>query len=433
MSNTAEMAQIKAQIQKHFASLPNDAFQEGKSPMPLSIPTYGWEEAWEAIDSLLSTRVTMGAKVKQFESLFAEYVGVKHAVMVNSGSSANLLALSVVTNPTIKGTLKPGDEVITPAVTWATTIFPIVQCGAMPVLVDVGIDTFDIDPAEIEKAITPRTRAIMLVHLLGNPCDMTAIMSIAKKHNLLVIEDCCEAHGAEHRGVKVGGIGDIGTFSFFFSHHISTIEGGMIVTNRDDYADLLRQMRAFGWVRDASQRDALARQYPDIDPRFLFVNTGYNVRPMEIQGGFGIPQIKRLEGYIRHRADVANTWNTKLSAYSEHLALAKAPEASRHAWFLYPMMVKPNAPFTRAELGRYLESKGVETRPILAGNIAEQPVMSLIPHRVVGDLPASRAIMRRGLCVGIHHGITPQRRDAFVKYIAEFMNQVAPTRQSTRR
>ena len=432
MSNAADLAQLKAQIQKHFASLPDETFHEGKSPMPLSIPSYGWEETWEALDSLLSTRVTMGAKVKQFESLFAEYVGVKHAVMVNSGSSANLLAVSVVTNPTIKGALKPGDEVITPAVTWATTIFPIVQCGAMPVLVDVGIDTFDIDPVEIEKAITPRTRAIMLVHLLGNPCDMTAIMTIARKHNLLVIEDCCEAHGAEHRGARVGSIGDIGTFSFFFSHHISTIEGGMIVTNRDDYAELLRQMRAFGWVREASQRDALARQYPDIDPRFLFVNTGYNVRPTEIQGGFGIHQIKRLEGYIRHRTDVANNWNEKLSAYSEYLALAQAPEASRHAWFLYPVMVKPNAPFTRAELGRYLESKGVETRPILAGNIEEQPVMRLIPHRVVGDLPASRAIMRRGLSVGIHQGITHERRDAFVHYIAEFMDQVARARQPAR-
>mgnify|MGYP001559706563 CR=1 FL=1 len=432
MSNTADLAQIKAQIQKHFASLPHEAFREGKSPMPLSIPTYGWEEAWEAIDSLLSTRVTMGAKVKQFESLFAQYVGVKHAVMVNSGSSANLLAVSVVTNPTIKDALRPGDEVITPAVTWATTVFPIVQCGAVPVLVDVGIDTYDIDPGEIEKAITPRTRAIMLVHLLGNPCDMTAIMAIARKHNLLVIEDCCEAHGAEHRGAKVCSIGDIGTFSFYFSHHISTIEGGMIVTNRDDYAELLLQMRAFGWVRESSQKDALARQYPDIDPRFLFVNTGYNVRPTEIQGGFGIHQINRLEGYIRYRTDVADYWNKELSAYSEYLALARAPEASRHAWFLYPMMVKPNAPFTRAELVKHLESKGVETRPILAGNIAEQPVMRMINHRKVGDLPASRAIMRRGLCVGIHHGVTPERRGAFVHYIAEFMDQVARTRQLAR-
>ncbi|MEK7872572.1 MAG: DegT/DnrJ/EryC1/StrS family aminotransferase, partial [Chloroflexota bacterium] len=246
------------------------------------------------------------------------------------------------------------------------------------------------------------------------------------------IEDCCEAHGAEHRGAKVGSIGDIGTFSFYFSHHISTIEGGMIVTNRDDYAELLLQMRAFGWVRESSQKDALARQYPDIDPRFLFVNTGYNVRPTEIQGGFGIHQINRLEGYIRHRTDVADYWNKELSAYSEYLALARAPEASRHAWFLYPIMVKPNAPFTRAELVKHLESKGVETRPILAGNIAEQPVMRMINHRKVGDLPASRAIMRRGLCVGIHHGVTPERRGAFVHYIAEFMDQVARTRQLAR-
>ncbi|MBI4307249.1 MAG: aminotransferase class V-fold PLP-dependent enzyme [Chloroflexi bacterium] len=432
MSSANDLDQVKALIQKHFASIPQDPFEEGKTPMPLSVPTYGWEEVWEALDSLLTTRVTIGAKVRRFESLFAEYVGVKHAVMVNSGSSANLLAVSVVTSPTLKNAVRPGDEVITPAVTWATTVYPIVQCGLTPVLVDVGRDTFNIDPAEIEKAISPRTRAIVLVHLLGNPCDMTAIMAIARKHNLLVIEDCCEAHGAEHRGTKVGRFGDLATFSFFFSHHISTIEGGMVVTNRDDYAEVLREMRAFGWVRDAHRKEALARQYPDIDPRFLFVNTGYNVRPTEVQGAFGIHQIKRLEGYIQHRKELANYWNERLSAYAEYLTLANAPEGSRHVWFLYPIMVKPNAPFTRAELAKFLESNGVETRPILAGNMEEQPVMRLINYRKLGDLPAARAIMRHGLCVGIHHGITPARRDAFVKYVSQFIDQVARTRKAVR-
>src|SRR3990167_8707878 len=199
-------------------------FIPGKTRIPLSSPTYGAPEVIEALDSLMSTWVTMGKKVKTFEAMFAEYIGTWHGVMVNSGSSANLLALSALG-------LQPGEEVITPAVTWATTVFPIAQVGAVPVLVDVERDSYNISPDAIEAALTPRTRAIMPVHLLGNPCNMDAIMDIAERHKLYVIEDCCEAHGAEYHGRKVGSFGDAASFSFFFSYLISTIEGGMLLTN----------------------------------------------------------------------------------------------------------------------------------------------------------------------------------------------------------
>jgi CDP-6-deoxy-D-xylo-4-hexulose-3-dehydrase len=412
--------QIKEFIRQWFETRRPEPFVSGKYRVPLNVPSFGWEEVWEALESMLTGRVTMGEKVARFEQMFADYVGVKHAVMVNSGSSANLLALSILTNPTLKDHLRPGDEVITPAVTWATTVWPIVNVGLVPVLVDVDLDTFNLIPEDVERAISARTRAILLVHLLGNPCRMDEIMSIARRRNLLVIEDACEAHGAEYRGRRAGSFGDIGTFSFFFSHHITTIEGGMLVTNNDDYAELARALRAFGWVRDLKEREAITRQHPDIDPRFLFINIGYNLRPTEIQGAFGIRQMAKLEGYIETRRENARYWGERLGAL-DHLLLHREAEGTRHVWFGYPVVVRPEAPFARQALVDYLEARGVETRPIMAGNIDEQPAVRLFPYRKVGDLPNSRLIHRNAFFFGNHHGIGRGEREAIAEYIEEFV------------
>jgi CDP-6-deoxy-D-xylo-4-hexulose-3-dehydrase len=364
----------------------------------------------------------MGKKVRQFEEVFAQYIGTKHGIMVNSGSSANLLALSVLTNPDLEHRLRPGDEVITPAITWATTVYPIVHCGLVPVLVDVELKSFNLDPEQVERAISSRTRAIMLVHLLGNPCEMDEIMEIARRHNLLVIEDSCEAHGAEYHGKKVGSFGTMSTFSFFFAHHVSTIEGGMVLSNNDILADWVRAMRVFGWIRDRSDRDALSQSYPDIDPRYLFVNLGFNMRPTEVQGGFGIHQMGRLEEFIRVRRENAAYWTQQLSSLEEHLVLHRERPGTRHVWYGYPITVKPNGPFTRRDLMAHLEARGVETRPIMAGNILEQPVSRLFRHRRVGDLPNSRLIHRQSFFFGSHHGIDAAAREALVDYISEFIN-----------
>jgi CDP-6-deoxy-D-xylo-4-hexulose-3-dehydrase len=420
---TEEIAgSLKKLIQRYCEQQDGSPFVPGHTRIPLSVPTFGWEEVWDALESLLSTQVTMGEKVQRFESMFAEYVGVKHAVMVNSGSSANLLALSVLSSPLIAGHLRPGDEVVTPAVTWATAIFPIANLGLVPVLVDVDLDSFDLVPEEIEKAITPRTRAILLVHLMGNPCDMDKIMSIARRHNLLVIEDACEAHGAEYHGRKVGSFGDFATFSFFFSHHISTMEGGMVLTNNDQYAELTRALRVFGWVRDLKAKDLIAQQHPEVDPRFLFVSTGYNLRPMEIQGAFGVRQMGKLERYVQLRRENARYWSAKLGALP-HLRVHREAEGTRHAWFGYPIMVLPGADFSRDELADRLEAKGVETRPIMAGNMDEQPAMRLFPYRKVGDLPNARLVHRSAFFFGNHHGIGREQRKAIVSYVQEFVRE----------
>jgi CDP-6-deoxy-D-xylo-4-hexulose-3-dehydrase len=415
---------LKELIQRYFGQQEKPLFVPGQTRIPLGVPTFGWEEVWEALESLLSAQVTMGKKVQRFETMFAEYIGVKHSVMVNSGSSANLLALSVLTSPLLAGRLRPGDEVVTPAVTWATSIFPILNVGLVPVLVDVDLDTFDLIPEEVEKAIGPKTRAILLVHLLGNPCDMDRIGAIARRHNLLVIEDACEAHGAEYAGRKVGSFGDIATFSFFFSHHITTIEGGMLLTNNDEYAELARMLRIFGWVRDLEAGDAIAQQHPETDPRYLFVSTGYNLRPTEIQGAFGIHQLGKLERYIEARRENARYWSTTLGALP-HLHVHRETEGTRHVWMGYPLLVRPDAPFSRKELMAYLEAKQVETRPIMAGNMDEQPAMSLFPYRKVGDLPNARFIHRNAFFFGNHHGIGREEREAIASYFEEFVKQKA--------
>src|SRR5712664_2077019 len=257
MSQTLD--RIRPYLRKHF-QLAGTEFVPGKTKIPLTIPTYGTEEVEEAVDSLLSTWVTMGSKVRKFEEAFAQYNGSKHAVMVNSGSSANLLALSVLTNPILPDHIAKGSEIITPAVTWATTVYPIANVGCTPVLVDVDPQAFNILPEEMEKAVTSKTRAVVPVHLLGGPCELEKIDRIAKDHDLYLVEDACESTGAEIQERKVGSFGDMGTFSFFISHHISTIEGGMIVTDNDAFYEGLKAMRAFGWVRDLRDKNKFASE-----------------------------------------------------------------------------------------------------------------------------------------------------------------------------
>ena len=422
MSQTLD--RIRPYLRKHFQQ--NKAeFVPGKTRIPLTVPTYGSEEVEEAVDSLLSTWVTMGAKVNKFEEAFAKYNGSKHAVMVNSGSSANLLALSVLTNPILPDHIERGSEIITPAVTWATTVYPIANVGCIPVLVDVDPRSFNILPEETEKAVTSKTRAVVPVHLLGGPCELDGIKKITEDHDLFLIEDACESTGAEIQGRKVGSFGNMGTFSFFISHHISTIEGGIVVTNDDALYEYLKAMRAFGWVRDLRDKATYSAANKEIDPRFLFLTQGYNVRPTEIQGAFGIHQIRKLDSFINQRRENANYWTEKLSDYTDKLILPTESEHTRHVYFGYPITVKQDAGFTREELVNHLEKKLIETRPIMAGNMAEQPAMKNIDHRTVGELPNSQMIMRQSFFFGNHNGIGPEEREYITDTVIEFIDHAS--------
>ena len=382
-------------------------FIPGKTKIPLQVPSYDADEVIEALDSLMSGWVTMGKKVKAFEEAWAAYIGVKHAVMTNSGSSANLLALSALDIP-------KGSEIITPALTWATTVFPIAQAGFVPVLVDVERETYNIDRYAVGKALTRKTRAFMPVHLLGNPVDLW-------RKDVYVIEDACEAHGAEINGRKVGSFGTMGTFSFFFSHHISTIEGGMITTNDDWIATRLRSLRAFGWTREHPNQESLGKAYPDIDPRFRFVFPGFNFRPTEIAGAFGLHQLPKLEGFIKVRRENAAWWNKEFERYQDWLQLPIEAPGTRHVSFAYALQVKEGAPFTKQALQDHLEALVVETRPIEAGNMAIQPAMRHIKWRQGGPLTNSEYIHHNAFMIGNHQGIGKQEREAVAEYVHEFM------------
>ena len=415
--------QIRALVSEYFAQAKPIA--TGAPRLPLHVPSYGPDEVNEAIASLLTTQITMGEKVRRFETLWAEYLGVRHAVMVNSGSSANLVAAAVLVNPAFPDRLRPGDEVIVPAVAWSTTYYPLVNVGLVPVLVDVDLETFTLDPAAVERAIGPRTRAMMPVHLLGNPCDMRALGDLARRHRLHVIEDTCEAHGARFEGRPVGTFGVMGTFSFYFSHHISTIEGGVVVTNDDLVADLSRMLRAHGWTRDVRKKPDVPN--PGIDERFLFVNLGYNFRATEVQGAFGIHQVPKLEGFIRQRRENVEDLNAALRKYSEWLMECPGRDGgvSRSVWFGYPITVRPGAPFSRDDLTRFFESRGIETRPIMAGNFQEQPAIKLFEHRIAGPLPNSALIMRQSFFIGNHHALGESERRYVKECVDEFMSRWA--------
>jgi CDP-4-dehydro-6-deoxyglucose reductase, E1 len=420
MSNNMDKirSQLKTGIKNYFEKMEKDkdSFISGKSKIPLAIPPYDWKEVWDSLDSLLSMKTTMDKKVKRFEQLFAKYIGVKYAIMVNSGSSANLLALSILSNPVLgeKG-IKKGDEIITPAVTWATTVYPITNVGAIPVFVDVSADDYNIDPEKIEKAISKKTKAIMNVHLLGNPCKMDKIKKIVKDNNLLLIEDACEAHGAEFRGKKVGSFGDLATFSFFASHHITTMEGGMIVTNNKMLYELGKSMRTFGWVRDLENKNDIIKKFPNIDQRFLFLHSGFNLRPTELQGAFGINQMKKINSLVNIRIQNSKYWNKRLKPFSEFLKIQEFKKFSKTSHLFYPIYVIENDFFTKNELVNYLEKKHIETRPTMTGNFVKQPVIKQLKYKTSGNLDNANNIMKNSFVLGNHHGIDKIRR----KYVAD--------------
>jgi len=385
---------------------------------PLSVALYGADEVSDALDCLLDQQVTMGARVRDFEREFADFMGSRHAIMVNSGSSANLLAMAVLASERLPGALRPGDEVIVPAVTWATTIAPVLQMGCVPVLVDIDADTLNLRPQDMAEAISPRTRAIFPVHLLGNPIDMPALMQVADEHDLVVIEDTCESLGSTIAGRKVGSFGHFGTFSFYFSHHITTIEGGMLVTDDDGLADLARSMRAHGWTRDMSTRAELEAASPWIDPRFLFVNLGYNLRPMELQAAFGRVQLRRLEEFNERRHENARYLVSELSDLADELRFVTEQQGGRSTWFGFTVMTRDGE--TRRALSDFLEARRIATRPIVAGNLAVQPAFRDNPHRTVGTLVNATGVGERGLFIGNHPNLTQGQLDHIVRAFHDF-------------
>jgi CDP-6-deoxy-D-xylo-4-hexulose-3-dehydrase len=413
---------VRTQIEEFWARKRKYDFDASNPVVRLHEPTFGPDEISAALEVLLSTYVTQGKRVQKFEKQFSDYTQTKYGVMNNSGSSANLLAISGLVGLE-EGGLRPGDEVIVPALSWSTTVWPLVQCGLVPVIVDIDPKTLNIDPDMARDAIGPKTRGLMPVHVYGNPCDMNALLDISKSADLVLIEDCCEALGAKYHGKPVGSFGEVGTFSFYFSHHIATLEGGITVTNNFELAEMMRIQRAHGWIREVEDKERYRSKHPEIDERFLFVNHGYNLRATELQGAMGSIQLPKLKTFVTTRSDNANFWVKEFEKYSESMEIQSATQGSEHTWFGIAVTVSDRAKFTASEIRDYLEHKNIETRPIICGNIAAQPAMKLFKHRVHGTLENATRVMRSGFSFGNHQFIDKDHLAYMADAISKFMEK----------
>lgn len=385
-------------------------------------PTFGEEEIMAATDQMRTTKVTMGEKVREFEGQCAEHFDSEYALMCNSGSSANLLAVAALANPAWPNHIKLGDEVIVPALSWATSVWPIIQMGLVSVFVDCDLHTLNFDYDKLEAAITDKTRAIMVVHIYGNPCDMDIIMSLAKKHNLYIIEDTCESMGALFDGSYVGTFGIIGTMSLYFSHHITTFEGGLCFADNKDLINLMRILRAHGWSRESDDHEKYAEQYPDIDPRFIFVNIGYNLRPTEVQAVIGMKQLPKLDGIIKNRRAAYDAYRKGLEKYGNWFRFQKEQKNGKASWFGFCITLTDACPFSLKDITGYLQKNGVETRPIIAGNMARHPALKMYEHRVSGTLENCDTVMQRGFAIGCHQAIKQEHVDYVLGVFEEFLH-----------
>jgi CDP-6-deoxy-D-xylo-4-hexulose-3-dehydrase len=343
----------------------------------------------------------MGEEVAKFESEFADWLGCKYAVMVNSGSSANLAMISALMFRS-EARLARGDEIIVPAVSWSTTYSPLWYNGLRLKLVDVDPDTLNIDPVRLENAITNKTKAIIAVNLLGNPTDFNQLQHIADSNDLILLEDNCESLGATFGGQQAGTFGVMGTFSFFFSHHISTMEGGAIVTDDEELCHILRCLRAHGWTRDLPSENWVSgrKSGPDFEESFRFVLPGFNVRPLEMSGAVGRRQLEKLPSFVAIRRQNADHF-TEL--FQSHPWLRLQKEVGASSWFGFSLVLKPNAPTTREELVKRLQSEGIDTRPIVAGNFAKQKAINWFDQDSHSPLENAQYLDEHGLFVGNHH------------------------------
>ncbi len=370
---------------------------------PLATATWDQKEIDAMQKVIASGNFTMGEKVSLFEKEFSNYIGSQNAVMVNSGSSANLLmiaALFYTKNPKLK--LKRGDEVIVPAVSWSTTYYPLYQYGLKIKFVDIDIETLNYDLVQLESAISNKTRVVLAVNLLGNPNDFDFINNIIKDKDIILLEDNCESMGATFNDKKTGTIGVMGTFSSFYSHHISTMEGGTIVTDDEELHQILISLRSHGWTRDLPVKNLICDDKSEdlLEESFRFVLPGYNVRPLELEGALGVEQIKKLPMIISERRKNAKLFVETLSNYPD-LLIQK--EVGMSSWFGFSIIIRPGSSLIRKELVNKLNNLGFEIRPIVTGNFLKNEVIKFFDYEVHGNLKNAEYLDKHGLFIGNQH------------------------------
>ena len=401
-------------------------FVPGKSPVPVSGKVYGAEDMQALVDSSLDFWLTTGRFNAAFEEKLAARIGVQHALTTNSGSSANLLALSSLCSHYLRGdALKPGDEVITVATGFPTTVNPSLQYGLVPVFVDVDIPTYNIKPEAIEAAVSDRTRAIMIAHTLGNPFDLREVMRVAEKYDLWVVEDCCDALGATYGGQNVGTFGDIGTLSFYPAHHITMGEGGAVFTEKPRLKRVIESMRDWGrdcWCApgmDNTCGKRFCRKLGDLpmgyDHKYTYSHCGYNLKITDMQAAVGLAQLDRLDGFIAARQRNFDLLTQLMKPLEEVFILPEATPNSEPSWFGYPITLRDGAPFTRDDLIRHLDANRIGTRLLFGGNLIRQPYMRGRNYRVVGSLENADLVTERTFWIGLYPGLN----ELHLEYVAE--------------
>ena len=406
-------------------------FVAGETVIPPAGKVIGELELKYMVEASLDGWLTTGRFNTKFEAELAKYLGVKHLITVNSGSSANLVAFSALTSPKLgERAIQPGDEVISVAAGFPTTINPILQCGAVPVFLDVEIPTYNIDVTKLEQAISPKTKAVFIAHTLGNPFNLAAIRELCDQHSLWLIEDCCDALGSEYAGKKVGRFGDIATVSFYPAHHITMGEGGAVFTNNDQLKIIAESFR--DWGRDCYCQpgcdNTCGKRYCQqlgklpfgYDHKYTYSHLGYNLKITDMQAACGLAQLARLDDFVQQRKSNFKYLKAKLHECSEFLILPEATANSEPSWFGFPITIKETAGFSRADLLNYLDDNKIGTRLLFAGNVTKQPYMQGRTYRTVGELTNSDRIMNQTFWVGIYPGLTEEMLDYTAEVISQF-------------
>jgi CDP-6-deoxy-D-xylo-4-hexulose-3-dehydrase len=418
--------------QYHRAAFPAREFKPGESAVPVSGRVFDERDIQSLVDSSLDFWLTTGRFADQFERSFARRVGVREARLVNSGSSANLLAVSALTSPTLgERQLKPGDEVITVAAGFPTTINPILQNQLVPVFIDVEMGTYNARVSELDDALSSRTKAIIFAHTLGNPFNALLVREFARRHNLWLIEDCCDALGSTLEGQHVGTFGDIATFSFYPAHHITMGEGGCVVTNRPSLAKLLESFR--DWGRDcwcAPGKDNTCGKRFDwqlgtlpcgYDHKYTYSHIGYNLKVTDMQAAVGLSQLEKLDGFITARRANFARLKEGLDADAEHFLLPEATPGANPSWFGFPISVRPNSHLRRDQVVRALNDRKIGTRLLFGGNLTRQPAYKDAHFRVIGDLKNTDRVMDTTFWIGVYPGLN----EAMIDYMLTSLHEVA--------
>ena len=404
------------------AAYPPSGFVPEKSPVPVAGRTFDAEDIQHLVDASLDFWLTTGRFARDFEQEMVNFLGSKYAILVNSGSSANLLALSSLTSPKLGArALKAGDEVITLAAGFPTTVNPIIQNGMVPVFVDISLPTYNIDTTQLEQAYSGRTKAVMLAHTLGNPFDLDKVLEFVRSRQLWLIEDCCDALGSIYKNRKVGTFGDLSTFSFYPAHHITMGEGGCVSVERQELKVLVESFR--DWGRDCrcgpgednSCRKRFDWKLGDLpfgyDHKYCYSHIGYNLKATDMQAAVGVSQMKKLPAFTEIRRKNFETLHQGLSDLSEFFIMPEATAGSIPSWFGFPITVRDGAPFSRNAVVRYLEEHKIATRLLFGGNLIRQPAYRDKPYRVAGDLKVSDTVMNQTFWIGIYPGISPPMID----------------------